>query len=45
MIEDLMKLKKQIDTMVQTYRDLHPIEYEEHVNGFIRGVDELHPNE
>ena len=24
MIEDLMKLKKQIDTMIETYKDLHP---------------------
>jgi len=26
MIEELMKLKKQIDTMVETYKDLHPDE-------------------
>ena len=26
MIEDLMKLKKQIDTMIETYKDLHPDE-------------------
>ena len=24
MIEDLMKLKKQINTMIETYKDLHP---------------------
>ena len=24
MIEDLIKLKKQIDTMIETYKDLHP---------------------
>ena len=24
MIEDLMKLKRQIDTMIETYKDLHP---------------------
>ena len=24
MIEDLMKLKKQIETMIETYKDLHP---------------------
>ena len=24
MIEDLLKLKKQIDCMIETYRDLHP---------------------
>jgi len=26
MIEDLMKLKQQIDTMIETYKDLHPDE-------------------
>ena len=26
MIKDLMKLKKQIDTMIETYKDLHPDE-------------------
>ena len=26
MIEDLMKLKKQIDTIIETYKDLHPDE-------------------
>ena len=26
MIEDLIKLKKQIDTMIETYKDLHPDE-------------------
>ena len=26
MIEDLMKLKKQIETMIETYKDLHPDE-------------------
>ena len=30
MIEDLMKLKKQIDTMIETYHDLHPDEYDEY---------------
>tara|TARA_R100001594_G_scaffold127806_2_gene165692 strand:+ start:4301 stop:4558 length:258 start_codon:yes stop_codon:yes gene_type:complete len=29
MIEDLMKLKKQIDTMIETYKDLHPDEEDE----------------
>ena len=24
MIEDLIKLKKQIDSMIETYKDLHP---------------------
>ena len=28
MIEDLLNLKKQIDTMIETYRDLHPDEEE-----------------
>ena len=26
MIEDLMKLKNQIETMIETYKDLHPDE-------------------
>ena len=26
MIEDLLKLKKQINTMIETYKDLHPDE-------------------
>ena len=29
MLEDLMKLKKQIDVMIETYKDLHPDEEEE----------------
>lgn len=29
MIEDLMKLKKQIDSMIETYKDLHPDEEDE----------------
>jgi hypothetical protein len=37
MIEDLMKLKKQIDTMIETYKDLHPDEEDE--NYFLgRGI-------
>ena len=36
MIEDLMKLKKQIDTMIETYKDLHPDEDENYLLG--RGV-------
>jgi len=28
MIEDLLKLKKQIDCMIETYKDLHPDSYE-----------------
>ena len=33
MIKDLMKLKKQIDTMIETYKDLHPDDYELMDNG------------
>ena len=33
MIEDLMKLKKQIDSMIETYKDLHPDSYELMDNG------------
>jgi len=33
MIEDLMKLKKQIDTVIETYKDLHPDSYELMDNG------------
>ena len=29
MIEDLLKLKKQIDTMIETYKDLHPDTYKD----------------
>jgi hypothetical protein len=29
MIEDLMSLKKQIETMIETYKDLHPDEEDE----------------
>jgi len=29
MLEDLMSLKKKIDIMIETYRDLHPDEEEE----------------
>ena len=32
MIEDLMKLKKQIDTVIETYKDLAPVEYQDYVN-------------
>tara|TARA_R100000278_G_scaffold123151_1_gene111558 strand:+ start:4627 stop:4884 length:258 start_codon:yes stop_codon:yes gene_type:complete len=28
MIEDLLKLKKQVDCMIETYKDLHPDSYE-----------------
>ncbi len=33
MIEDLLKLKKQIDSMIETYKDLHPDSYEIMDNG------------
>ena len=33
MIEDLLNLKKQIDTMIETYKDLHPDSYEIMDNG------------
>ena len=33
MIEDLLKLKKQIDCMIETYKDLHPDSYEIMDNG------------
>ena len=33
MIEDLMKLKNQIDTMIETYKDLHPDEDENYFLG------------
>mgnify|MGYP003113935406 CR=1 FL=1 len=34
MIEDLLKLKSQIDSMIETYKDLHPDEeYETHDRG------------
>ena len=29
MIKDLMKLKQQIDTMIETYKDLHPDTYKD----------------
>ena len=32
MIEDLLKLKCQIETIIETYRDLHPIEHFEASN-------------
>ena len=33
MIKDLIKLKNQIDTMIETYKDLHPDEDENHFLG------------
>jgi len=33
MIEDLIKLKKQVDTLIETYKDLHPDDYELMDNG------------
>ena len=42
MIEDLMKLKKQIDTIIETYKDLHPDDYELMDNGeYITHEDEI----
>ena len=40
MIEDLMKLKKQIDTMIETYKDLHPNEEEEVKQNALRKIRE-----
>ena len=41
MIEDLMKLKKQIETMIETYKDLHPDSYELMDNGeYVTDKDE-----
>ena len=33
MIEELMKLKEQVNTMIETYKDLHP--YEPHIQNEI----------
>ena len=33
MIEELIKLKKQINSMIETYKDLHPDDYELMDNG------------
>ena len=41
MIEDLMKLKKQIDTMIETYKDLHPDDYELMDNGEYVVIDDI----
>ena len=38
MIKDLMKLKNQIDTMIETYRDLHPNDDDD--NARIRKINE-----
>ena len=40
MIEDLMKLKKQIDTMIETYKDLHPDEEENQKNEALKKLRE-----
>ena len=40
MIEDLLNLKKQIDTMIETYKDLHPNEEEETKENALRKVRE-----
>ena len=39
MIEDLLKLKKQIDCMIETYKDLHPDSYEITGDGQYLDVD------
>mgnify|MGYP003153826187 CR=1 FL=1 len=39
MIEDLLKLKKQIDCMIETYKDLHPDSYEITGDGQYKGFD------
>ena len=39
MIEDLIKLKNQIDTMIETYRDLHPIEHFEASNKVKKAIN------
>lgn len=42
MIEELLKLKKQIDIMIETYKDLHPDDYELMDNGeYITHEDEI----
>ena len=42
MIEDLLNLKKQIDTMIETYKDLHPDSYEIMDNGeYITDSEEI----
>ena len=33
MIEDLLKMRAHIDTMIETYKDLHPDDYELMDNG------------
>ena len=40
MIEDLLKLKKQIDCMIETYRDLHPDEEEETKENALKKIRE-----
>ena len=39
MIEDLLKLKKQIDCMIETYKDLHPDSYEITGDGQYKDLD------
>tara|TARA_Y100000361_G_C10940572_1_gene228551 strand:+ start:328 stop:585 length:258 start_codon:yes stop_codon:yes gene_type:complete len=39
MIEDLLNLKKQIDTMIETYKDLHPDSYEITGDGQYKDID------
>jgi hypothetical protein len=40
MIEDLMSLKKQIEIMIETYKDLHPNDEEEIKENALRKVRE-----
>ena len=39
MIEDLLKLKREIDGMIETYKDLHPDSYEITGAGQYRDLD------
>ena len=39
MIEDLLKLKREIDGMIETYKDLHPDSYEITGDGQYRDLD------
>ena len=39
MIEDLLNLKRQIDTMIETYKDLHPDSYEITGDGQYKDID------
>jgi len=41
MIRELMKLKSQINTMIETYKDLHPDDYELMDNGEYVVIDDI----